>query len=110
VAYLKDADEIAEFLRLTGAFQAVLDYENIRARKSLKSSVLRVVNMDRANVSRAVEASIKQLGDIRLIDEEIGLSRLPHALRNWLGPGWNTRISLWKSWGSCWFLRHPSPP
>lgn len=81
VAYLKDADEIAEFLRLTGAFQAVLDYENIRARKSLKSSVLRVVNMDRANVSRAVEASIKQLGDIRLIDEEIGLSRLPHALR-----------------------------
>jgi DNA-binding protein WhiA len=81
VAYLKDADEIAEFLRLTGAFQAVLDYENIRARKSLMSSVLRVVNMDRANVSRAVEASIKQLGDIRLIDEEIGLSRLPHALR-----------------------------
>jgi len=81
VAYLKDADEIAEFLRLTGAFQAVLDYENIRARKSLMSSVLRVVNMDRANVSRAVDASIKQLRDIRLIDEEVGLAHLPAALR-----------------------------
>jgi DNA-binding transcriptional regulator WhiA len=81
VAYLKDADEIAEFLRITGAFQAVMDYEDIRARKSLKSSVLRMVNMDRANVSRAVEASIKQLRDIRTIDEEIGLSNLPVALR-----------------------------
>ncbi|HHX28218.1 MAG: DNA-binding protein WhiA [Bacillota bacterium] len=81
VAYLKDADEIAEFLRMTGAFQAVMDYEDIRARKSLKSSVLRVVNMDRANVSRAVEASIKQLRDIRTIDEELGLSHLPAALK-----------------------------
>ncbi len=81
VAYLKDADEIAEFLRITGAFQAVMDYEDIRARKSLKSSVLRMVNMDRANVSRAVEASIKQLLDIRTIDEEMGLSNLPSALR-----------------------------
>jgi len=81
VAYLKDADGIAEFLRLTGASQAVLDYENVRARKSLMSSVLRVVNMDRANVSRAVEASMKQLADIRLIDEEMGLGHLPAALR-----------------------------
>ena len=37
--------------------------------------------MDRANVSRAVDASIKQLRDIRLIDEEVGLAHLPAALR-----------------------------
>ena len=73
VAYLKDADQIAEFLGLIGASQAVLDYEDIRARKSLKSSVQRLVNMDRANVSRAVEASIRQISDIRKIDEAIGL-------------------------------------
>lgn len=81
VAYLKDADQIAEFLGLIGASQAVLDYEDIRARKSLKSSVQRLVNMDRANVSRAVEASIRQISDIRKIDEVIGLSRLPPALK-----------------------------
>ena len=56
-------------------------YEGVRVQKTLKSSVLRQVNMDRANVSRAVESSLKQIEDIRLIDEEQGLHRLPPALR-----------------------------
>jgi len=81
VVYLKDGDEISAFLTAIGASKAVLDYENVRARKSLKSSVQRLVNMDRANVSRSVEASIRQVEDINLIDEERGLSALPPALR-----------------------------
>lgn len=81
VAYLKDADEIAEFLRIIGASQAVLDYEDVRARKSLKSSVQRLVNMDRANVSRSVEASLRQVEDIQTIDDVMGLNRLPAALK-----------------------------
>jgi len=81
VVYLKDGDDITGFLTAVGANKSVLDYENVRAQKSLKSSVQRLVNMDRANVSRSVEASLKQLQDIRLIDEERGLSTLPAALR-----------------------------
>ncbi|MEX0974689.1 MAG: DNA-binding protein WhiA [Bacillota bacterium] len=81
VVYLKDGDEISEFLKTVGANKAVLDYENVRAQKSLKSSVQRLVNMDRANVGRSVEASLRHLEDIRLIDEEKGLSTLPPALR-----------------------------
>ncbi len=81
VVYLKDGDEISGFLTAVGASRSVLDYENVRARKSLKSSVQRLVNMDRANVGRSVEASIRQLEDIRLIDEERGLTALPPALR-----------------------------
>ncbi|MGE5579896.1 MAG: DNA-binding protein WhiA [Bacillota bacterium] len=81
VVYLKDGDDITVFLTAVGANKSVLDYENVRAQKSLKSSVQRLVNMDRANVSRSVEASLKQLRDIRLIDEERGLATLPLALR-----------------------------
>ncbi len=81
VVYLKGGDRISEFLKLLGANQSVLYYENIRAGKSLKSSVQRIVNMDRANVSRSVEASLKQMGHIELIDQEQGLSRLPRALK-----------------------------
>jgi len=81
VVYLKDGDDITGFLTAVGASKSVLDYENVRAQKSLKSSVQRLVNMDRANVSRSVEASLKQLQDIRLIDEERGLATLPAALR-----------------------------
>ena len=82
VVYIKDGDDVAEFLKAVGAFASVLRYEDIRARKSLKGSVQRLVNMDRANVQRSVEASLKQLEDIQLIDEEIGLQHLPPALRD----------------------------
>jgi len=81
VVYLKDGDDIAEFLKAAGATASVLKYEDMRARKSLKNSVQRLVNMDRANVGRSVEASLRQLEDIRLIDEEKGLRRLSPALR-----------------------------
>ena len=81
VVYIKDGDQIAEFLKAVGAFASVLRYEDIRARKSLKGSVQRLVNMDRANVQRSVEASLRQLEDIQLIDSELGLQHLPPALR-----------------------------
>ena len=81
VVYLKDADEISRFLALLGASRSVLRYEDIRVQKTVKSSVLRQMNMDKANLSRSVESSVKQIEDILLIDEEIGLKRLPKALR-----------------------------
>ena len=82
VVYLKGGDDISEFLKAVGATGSVLDYEDMRARKSLKSSVQRLVNMDRANVGRSVEAALRQLEDIRVIDEERGLRHLPPALRD----------------------------
>jgi len=82
VVYIKDGDQVAEFLKAVGAFSSVLRYEDIRARKSLKGSVQRLVNMDRANVQRSVEASMRQLQDIELIDAELGLQHLPPALRD----------------------------
>ncbi len=72
VVYIKDADRISQFLTLVGASRAVLQYENVRVQKDLKSSVQRQVNMDRANVSRSVESSLKQIEDIQPIDEEQG--------------------------------------
>lgn len=81
IVYMKNAAHIVEFLKMTGASNSLLQYEDIRVRKSLKNSVQRLVNMDRANVSRSVEASLRQLEHIRIIDQEKGLSHLPPALR-----------------------------
>jgi hypothetical protein len=81
VVYLKHGDDVAEFLKAVGATVSVLEYEDVRVMKSVKSSVQRLVNMDRANVGRSVEASLRQLEDIRLIDEARGLGSLPPALR-----------------------------
>lgn len=81
VVYIKDGDSISDLLKLLGSTQCVLEYENARAKKSLKSSVQRLVNMDRANVSRSVEASMRQIEEIRFIEENMGLFKLPEALR-----------------------------
>ena len=81
VVYLKDADDISQFLALLGATRSVLRYEEIRLQKTVKSSVLRQMNMYKANLSRSFESSVKQIEDILLLDEEIGLKRLPRALR-----------------------------
>ncbi len=81
VVYLKDADAISELLKLMGASGTVLEYENVRARKSLRGSVQRIVNMDKANLDRALEASFRQVDDIRVIDSELGLQHLPPALK-----------------------------
>lgn len=80
VVYLKDAGEICDLLKLMGASRGVFEYENVRVTKSLKNSVQRLVNMDEANVSRTVEAALRQTADIGLIDREKGLTRLPPAL------------------------------
>jgi len=81
VVYLKDSDEITQLLKALGASRAVLEYENVRVQKELKASVQRLVNMDGANVSRTVNAAFTQVQDILVIDSEMGLGRLPKALR-----------------------------
>ena len=81
VVYIKDADNISQFLALLGATRSMLQYEDIRVQKTVKSSVLRQMNMDKANLSRSVESCLKQIEDILLIEREIGLHRLPKALR-----------------------------
>ena len=49
VVYLKDADDISQFPRPPGSDTLVLRYEDIRVQKTVKSSVLRQMNMDKAN-------------------------------------------------------------
>ncbi|HHY34349.1 MAG TPA: DNA-binding protein WhiA [Firmicutes bacterium] len=81
VVYLKKGDEIVEFLKLVGACRGVMEYEDQRARRNLRGTVNRLVNMDGANLSRSVEASLRQIDEIRIIDELLGIDRLPAALR-----------------------------
>ncbi|MCL4426173.1 MAG: DNA-binding protein WhiA [Firmicutes bacterium] len=79
--YLKGSEDIVSFLNLVGAHQALLSYENTRALKSVKNQVNRQVNADTANLARTVEAAQRQIGDIRLLAETLGLEALPPGLR-----------------------------
>ena len=81
VVYLKNGDEIVEFLKIVGASRGVMEYEDQRVRRNVRGVVNRLVNMDGANLSRSVGASLRQIDDIRAIDEYLGIDRLPRALR-----------------------------
>ena len=81
MVYLKNAGEIADALTMMGAGAAVLSLENIRVRKEVSNHVNRQMNFDQSNINRVVDASGAMIEDIRYIDRELGLDKLPKSLR-----------------------------
>lgn len=81
VIYTKDAEHIARLLNLIGAHTALMEFENRRALRQLKSQVNRAVNMDTANAEKTVSAAERQIEDINTIDREMGLYRLSPNLQ-----------------------------
>jgi len=81
VVYLKDSDMLSDFLALIQAHQAVLQFENIRVMKEVRNTVNRQVNCETANLSKIVDAAVRQQENIRLIERTIGVKALPDNLR-----------------------------
>ena len=81
IVYMKEGDAIIRFLSLIGAHQALLEFENVRVVKEVRNHVNRVVNCETANLGKTVEAAVRQLESIRLIQKTIGLGKLPRTLR-----------------------------
>ncbi|MEI6100865.1 MAG: DNA-binding protein WhiA [Eubacteriales bacterium] len=80
VVYLKSGDDIANLLAAIGAHSAVLELENIRILKDMRNNVNRAVNCETANISKTVDAAVRQLKAIQLIDDTIGLGQLNESL------------------------------
>ena len=67
IVYLKKGSYISDMLALMGADNAMLDFESIRASKSLHGEIRRMMNCDNANVDRSIKAAEEQRGWIRKI-------------------------------------------
>ena len=81
VVYLKRAEEISSMLTLLGASNSVLHLENVRIKKDVSTQVIRQMNCDTFNINRTMNAAEAQIEEIRYLDEEIGLDKLPQTLR-----------------------------
>lgn len=81
VCYVKEAEGIVDFLNLTGAHKALLDFENVRVLKNVRNNINRVVNFETANLNKTVNASVTQCEDIRLIERKMGIGGLSDDLR-----------------------------
>jgi cell division protein WhiA len=82
VLYLKEGEQIVDLLNIMGAHNALLSLENIRILKQMRNNINRVVNCETANLSKTVQASMRQVEMIDYIERRIGLQQLPQGLRD----------------------------
>ena len=81
VVYLKEGSQIVDILNIMEAHIALMNLENVRIIKEMRNSVKRKVNCETANISKTVNAAIKQLEDIVYIRDTMGFEILPDNLR-----------------------------
>ena len=62
--YIKDGEEISDFLALIGANNSVLRFEEVRVIKETRNEINRIVNCETANLNKTINASVKQIEDI----------------------------------------------
>ncbi len=80
VLYLKQSDQISDFLTFLGAPLAAMGIMEARLEKELNNKVNRRCNCDEANTSKVVEAAQEQLAAIRILRERGQLEHLPAKL------------------------------
>ena len=80
VLYLKQSDQISDFLACLGASVASMGIIEAKLEKELNNKVNRRCNCDDANTSKVVEAAQEQLTAIRILQERGTADNLPAKL------------------------------
>jgi len=82
VLYIKEGEQIVDFLRVVGAHKALLDFENVRILKSMRNSINRQVNCETANLVKTIDASVRQIQLINRLVELKGWEFFPAQMRD----------------------------
>ena len=80
VVYVKEGAQIVDMLAVMEANVALMDLENIRILKEMRNTVNRKVNCETANINKTVNAAVKQIEDIKLIESKMGFHNLNEGL------------------------------
>ena len=78
--YIKEGEEISKFLALIGATKSVLSFEVIRVLRDTRNNVNRLVNCETANLNKIVNASVKQIEDIKFLKKMKKFDSMPDYL------------------------------
>lgn len=81
VVYLKEGEQIVDLLNIIGAHKSLLNLENVRIYKEMRNNVNRLVNCETANLSKTVDAAVRQIECIKFIKNTVGLKKLSVNLR-----------------------------
>jgi len=74
--YIKEAEKISDFMKLIGAANAVLYYENVRIYRDQKNMTNRLNNCEQANMDKVFETASEQLKQIEIIEKNDGVMLL----------------------------------
>ena len=81
VVYIKEGSSISDFLNVTEAHLALMEFENFRIVKDMRNSINRRVNCETANIGKTVSAATRQTEDILFLRDKYGFEKLPESLR-----------------------------
>lgn len=76
VIYFKKSDQISNFLIVIGAVSSCLEFEDVRANRDLMNNANRLTNMDTANMRRTIDTGLRQVEEITLIDQALGVDNI----------------------------------
>lgn len=79
--YLKEGEEISNFLALIGANKSVIKFEEVRVLKETRNDINRLVNCETANLNKTINTAVKQIEDIKLIKSKRKFNDLPDGLK-----------------------------
>lgn len=81
IVYLKESENIIDMLTLMGASNGSIELMNVKIEKDMRNKINRAVNCDNANIEKALRASERQIADIELIENTVGLSYMSESLQ-----------------------------
>ena len=74
--YIKEAEKISDFIKLVGANNAVMYYEDVRIYRDQKNKTNRLNNCEQANMDKVFETAAEQLKQIEVIEKNDGIMLL----------------------------------
>lgn len=74
--YIKEAEKISDYLKILGASNAVMYFENIRIYRDKKNQTNRLNNCEQANINKVVDAASNQLKQIATLKEHMAIELL----------------------------------
>ena len=81
IAYIKEAEKIADFLRVVSAIGGLLNFEDERIQRDFVNSITRVMNMEIANQNKTLGAANKQLRSISVLENMLDMNKLSKSMK-----------------------------
>ena len=81
ILYLKEGEEISNFLAFIGASSGVLRFEEIRVMRDVRNNVNRLVNCETANLNKTNNTAVKEIEEIKFIKKKRKFGELSEQLK-----------------------------